>query len=96
MRRLYPAFFAAVVFSFSALMLIFSLLCSIRLSALNDSVRRTETELAKLQTENETLTADYESRIGLAELERYAIEVLGMQRCTAAQTEYIRLSEQMG
>ena len=30
------------------------------------------------------------------EIEKYAVEVLGMQRCTAEQIEYIDMSEQTG
>jgi len=91
LKKIYPVFFTAVVFTFSAVMLIFSLLCSIKLSAVNDSLRRTEERAAALQTENEKLLARYESKISADKLEQYATEVLGMQHCSPGQIEYLEI-----
>lgn len=84
-------FFVAVVFSFSAIMLIFSLLCSIKLSALNDSVNRVSAGITTMETQTECLVAEYESLINIEELERYATEKLGMQHATAIQIEYLEI-----
>lgn len=92
MKKIYPVFFAAIVFSFSAMMLIFSLLCSIKIAAVNDSLRRTQEELAQLSAENESLRAGYESAATIEQIESYALDILGMQRCTASQIEYVSLN----
>ena len=83
-------FFAAIVFSFSALMLISSLLCSIKLAALKDAFNKCEKQCAELEAEVQRLCATYESLASVEEIERYALEVLGMQQCTAEQIEVIR------
>ena len=91
MKKIYPVFFVAVVFSFSAIMLIFSLLCSIKLSALNDSVNKASARLTEVKTETERLVAEYESLVSIEELEHYAVEKLGMQHATAIQIEYLEI-----
>ena len=91
MKKIYPVFFVAVVFSFSALMLILSLLCSIKLSAVNDAVDRLDAKILQLETENESLIAEYESCVSVEELERYALDMLGMQHITAIQIEYLEM-----
>lgn len=92
MKKIYPVFFVAVVFSFSAVMLIFSLLCSIKLSALNDSVNKLSSLIAETETETEHLVAEYESILSIEELEYYAVEKLGMQHATAIQIEYLEIA----
>ena len=92
MKKIYPVLFVAVVFSFSAIMLIFSLLCSIRLSALNDSVNKLAQRIETVETENERLLAEYESLASIEALERYALDQLGMQHPTAIQIEYLEIS----
>lgn len=96
MKRIYPVFFAAIVFPFSATMLILSLLCSIKLSATNDVLRKLDEQCTTLLSENERLTAEYESMAAIDKVERYAIAVLGMQQCTASQIEYIEMENQAG
>jgi len=96
MKKIYPVFFAAVVFPFSAIMLIFSLLCSIKLSAVNDSVRKLDEQCTALVAENERLTAEYESLISIDKIEKYAVDILGMQHCEAAQIEYIEMDSLTG
>ena len=80
-----------MVFSFSAIMLIFSLLCSIKLSALNDSVNKLTSKIDSLEVENEHLVAEYESLVSIERLEEYAIDRLGMQHATAIQIEYLEI-----
>ncbi len=93
MRRVSAALFAVVVFSFSAVLLVLSLLAAIRLAALNDSASRLEARTEKLRDENAALLARYEQCVSLDEVERRATEELGMRRCTAEQIEYIDISE---
>ena len=71
--------------SAAAVMLVLSLLCSIRLAAVNDRAAKLMKEIEALETENTVLTARAEERLSLEELERYAGEVLGLQRCTPGQ-----------
>lgn len=66
-------------------MLVMSLLCSIRVTAVNDRAARLERENAALEAEIAVQTARAESRLSLEELERYAVEKLGMQRCSPGQ-----------
>lgn len=96
MKNIYPVFFAAVVFPFSAIMLILSLLCSIKLSAVNDSISKLDTQCSELMVENEQLTAEYENMAAIDKLEKYAVEVLGMQHCMASQIEYIEMEDMAG
>lgn len=73
-------------------MLVMSLLCSIRVTAVNDRAARLERENAALEAEIAVQTARAESRLSLEELERYAVEKLGMQRCSPGQIILIETS----
>lgn len=102
MKKVSAALFAVVVFTFSALLLVLSLLAAIRLAALNDTASRLTAQTNELRNENAALLAQYEQYISIDELERYAVDKLGMRRCTAEQIEYIDIckyidtSEQTG
>ena len=85
MKQVNEILFRAVCLCAAALMLVMSLLCSIRVTAVNDRATRLERENAALETEIAVLTARAESRLSLEELERYAAEKLGMQRCGPGQ-----------
>lgn len=91
MKNVNESLFHAICFCFSALLLVMSLLGSIRLAAANDRNVRLERQIRALQEENAVLRQRYESSISLEEVERYATEVLGMQRCTPAQIIYLPL-----
>lgn len=93
MKRISASMFLAVIFCFSAAVLVFSLLASIKLAALNDTAARLHAETAELAEENRSLTAQYEQSISIDEIERRAVEVLGMQHPTAEQIEYIEYTE---
>ena len=92
MKRVSAALFAAVVFSFSAVLLVLSLLAAIKLAAL-DTASRLTAQIKELRDENAALTAQYECCVSIDELERRAVEELGMRRCTPEQIEYIDISE---
>ena len=91
MKEICESFFRAIGFCFSAALLILSLLTSIKLAAVNDTAARLEKEVARLKNENEILRAEYENSLSLEEIERYAIEELGMQRCSPNQIIYVEL-----
>lgn len=93
MKRASASIFAAIVFSFSAVLIILSLFASIRLAALDDSAQRLGRDIAAAEKRRQELSAEYESAVSLDALERYATEVLGMRRPSGAQIEYIELKK---
>ena len=91
MKTISEILFRAVCFCFSAVILILSLLTSIKLAAVNDTAAELDAAVGRLKTENEILRAEYENSLSLEEIERYASEKLGMQRQTPRQIIYIEL-----
>ena len=91
MKKLGETLFRAVCLCFSALLLVLSLLCGIRLTAVNDVAAERKREAERLKIENERLRARCESSLSLEEIERYATQVLGMQHLSAEQI--IRIEE---
>ncbi len=85
MRQINEILFRAVCLCAAVLMLLASLLCSIRVAAVNDRAAGIERENAVLTEEIAMLTARFESRLSLDELERIAAEKLGMQRVSPGQ-----------
>ena len=85
MRQINEILFRAVCLCAAVLMLLMSLLCSIRVAAVNERAAKLERENAALTEEIAMLTARSESRLSLEELERCASEKLGMQRLTPGQ-----------
>ena len=81
--------FKLVCVLFSAAALVLSLLGSVRAAALSGEIEELEEALKLSKEENGRLLLDMESSIGLAELERYAVEVLGMQTPSAGQMIHI-------
>ena len=67
-----------------------SLLCGIRLAAVNDLAAERKKEVEELKAENARLLARCESSLSLEEIERYAVEVLGMQRLSGEQIVRVR------
>ena len=88
MRALRESLFRAVGFCFSALLLVMSLLCSIKLAAVSDEAAELEARTAQHKTDNEILRAEYESSVSLARIEDYAAR-LGMQRPEPGQIYYM-------
>ena len=89
MRQVNELLFRAVCLLAAALMLVMSLLCSIRLAAVNDRAAKLAQENEALRTEIAVLNARAESRLSLETLERYAVEELGLQRCSPGQVVWI-------
>ena len=93
MKQINEILFRAVCLCAAALLLVISLLCSIRVTAVNDRAARLERENTALEAEIAVLAARAESRLSLEELERYAVEKLGMQRLSPGQVILIETPE---
>lgn len=89
MKKVNSIFFRIICFLFSAIILILSLLTSIKLAAAKDAAFNLEEKIRETKKENDVLSAAAESGMQLDELERYATEVLGMQRCAPNQIVHI-------
>lgn len=85
--------FRAVCVGFSAVMILLSLLASVKLAGVNDEAARLEKEAQELKAENEILRAEYENSVSIQEIESYAVNELGMQRLMPGQIYYIELPE---
>ena len=96
MKQVNELLFRAVILSFSALLLVLTLLCSIRLTAERDRVSRLNREIRTAEEECGALRGRYESSRSLAEIERYATQVLGMQHCEAGQLIWLTENEDGG
>ncbi len=77
--------FSVICISFSSLLLVLSLLGAVRLAALGDHASDLEAERKQLETENQRLLVAYEMLLNLEEIEKYGIEVLGLQHCSPGQ-----------
>lgn len=85
------ALFRAVALSFSAAMLVLSLLTAALTAAVNDRAAALEREIAALRTENEILLTRCVSSVDLETLERYALQELGMQPCRSEQIVFLNM-----
>lgn len=74
-------------------MLVLCMLSSANLAAVNDNAARLQSEVNALEEENRVLFVKYENSIDLESLEKYAVEQLGMQRCTPGQIVYIEYTD---
>jgi len=89
MKKIRETVFNSVCFAFSIFILLLCLLNSVKLAEVNDFAAELDREAELLKTENEILRAELESSLSIAELEKYAREVLGMQSCSPGQIIYI-------
>ena len=83
-KRLKP-FVTAVCALLAALLLFAALLGEIRLNALQSEIGALRREKTALEREEQILSARLAGQMNLEELEQYAEEILGMQRCRADQ-----------
>ena len=83
-KRLKP-FVTAVCALLAALLLFAALLGEIRLNALQSEIGALRREKTALEREEQILSARLAGQMDLEELEQYAEEILGMQRCRADQ-----------
>ena len=92
MGKIKETVFAAVCLGFSACMLVLCMLLSAQCAAESDRIQRINTAIEKLEQENRILRVRFESCMDLENLEKYAREKLGMQRCSPGQIYYIEYS----
>ncbi len=85
MKSVSELLFYALCICFSAALLVLSLLGEVRLAALGDELDALQSERAALETEIGLLRVDYEELLRLEEIERYAVEELGLQHCSPGQ-----------
>lgn len=77
--------FSAVISLFAVCLLVLSLMTSVKTAEVNDRAAELEKSLCALRAENERLETKTEMRISLEEIEREAVEKLGMQRVRPEQ-----------
>ena len=64
--------FRSILIFFSCVLLVFSMLSTVRLAEMNDRLMETEKRIEELSVKNDVLLAQYESSMGLDEIEKYA------------------------
>ena len=91
MRKTAEALFGAICLGAAAALLVLSLLGAVRLTRLNDEALSLEREIRALREENARSRVLCESGVDLEELERRAIQELGLQHRRAEQLEDVAL-----
>lgn len=81
--------FTVLGFAVAAVLLVMVLLAQIQMTAISDSAAGLENRILELQGEHNKLLAAYETTFALAEVEDYAVNVLGMQKPRAEQIVYL-------
>lgn len=81
---------AIIGFACAAVLLVFTLMAKIQLTAVTDQSVELENTLAELKTEQARLQIEYESAFNLTEIEEYATRELGMQRPREDQIYYLQ------
>lgn len=77
----------------SAVIVVLSLLASAKLAEMEDRSEKLTKETALLEQRNRLLQAQCENLVSIEELERYAIEQLGMQRLSPSQIFYLETDD---
>ena len=83
--------FRAVCLSFSAFLLLLSLLCNIGIMWTEARVAELCRDMELLRCENEILSVRLENRISLSELEQIATQELGMHRPGVGQIIFLTM-----
>ena len=81
--------FALLGFGLAAVLLVFSLMAQIQLAQISDDTVKLQSKLSEMKLAETRLLISYESAFNLTEIERYAINVLGMQKPRVDQLFYI-------
>ena len=84
---------AAVLLLVSAVIVVLSLLASAKLAEVEDRSEKLTKETALLEQRNRLLQSQCENLVSIEELERYAIEQLGMQRLSPGQVFYLETDD---
>ena len=79
-ERLSALLFRAICLGFSTLLLVLTLLWQIRLTALHSELRTLERELREAEDQKVYVQMRQSAQLTLEELERIALQELGMQR----------------
>lgn len=77
----------------SAVIVVLSLLASAKLAEVEDRSEKLTKETALLEQRNRLLQAQCENLLSIEELERHAIEQLGMQRLSPSQVFYLETDD---
>lgn len=79
------SFVTAVCAMLAALLLVSALLCEVHMQSMQNETEALEREKTELEREERILTARLAGRLDMEQIERYAEEILGMQRCRPDQ-----------
>ncbi|MEG0777909.1 MAG: cell division protein FtsL [Oscillospiraceae bacterium] len=80
---------AVIGFVCAAVLIVFTLMARIQLTAVTDEAVGLEQQLSELELVQSRLLIDYESAFNLSEIEEYAVSNLGMQRPREEQVFYL-------
>lgn len=89
MSKVSNSVFNALCLAFSAVFLVLCMLCSAQRAAENERAAVYREEIERLKTENRIMYVESQCQMPLEELERYALEELGMQHLSTGQIIYI-------
>ncbi len=85
MRSVSARVFRAVCVAISLIMLLLTLICRVEIMHAEQNISALEKNISLAESTAELLTVRNENRISLSEIERRAVEELGMHRPTAEQ-----------
>lgn len=83
--------FTALVTFFAVCLLVLSLMTAVKTAKVNDSAAALEKKLAAIREENERLETETEMKMSLEEVEREAMDKLGMQHVQPQQVVVLEL-----
>lgn len=83
---------ALIGFACAAVLLVFTLMAKIQLTAVTDQAVKLESQLSELEMAQSRLLIEYESAFNLTEIEDFATSTLGMQRPREEQIIYLNSS----
>lgn len=86
-------FVSVICFLLAALLLVMTLGLQIRLRTVESEIKALKSEKLRLEGEERFLSVRLAGRLSLAELERIAVQELGMARCRGDQIVEIRIEE---
>jgi len=89
-KKINAALFRGVCLGFSLILLILTLLLSVKLTVIQDLNSDMEKNLSEQLKHNCVLRSRYENGLSLEVIERYAVEQLGMQSLRPGQIIYLK------
>lgn len=85
--------FTAMTSLFAVCLLVMSLMTAVKTAAVNEGAAELEKKITELRAENERLETDIQINQKLEEIEREAVEKLGMQHVKAQQIVVLELEK---